>query len=134
MHPPVTGNIDPAAIIAPDTGADIDLAQLARPTALSRSQVKPPARVKSATRCIAQKESDDKERKFAAAVARRAKKPPRRRSRGGLFAEGSSTNKTAAIAGGRFSGAKPLGFANRHRDEEKQSFLAGLAATYSSKP
>jgi hypothetical protein len=42
-----------------------------------------------------------------------------------LFLEGSSKNKTAALADGRFSNAA-------HRDED-HSFLAGLAATYSSK-
>jgi hypothetical protein len=87
---------------------------------------------------------------------RKAKKPPRRRIRGGRsFAEGSSTNtrppllaaesKTAAIAGGRVRISIIV-------NEETSSWsmalsenrfplfgvmltsLAGLAATYSSKP
>jgi hypothetical protein len=48
-----------------------------------------------------------------------------------LFSEGSSKNKTAAIAGGRF-GVGSITLRNHHRDEE-YSPLAGLAATYSSK-
>lgn len=48
-----------------------------------------------------------------------------------LFLEGSSKNKTAAIAGGRF-GVGSVTLQNRHRDEDNSS-LAGLAATYSSK-
>ena len=54
------------------------------------------------------------------------KKPPRFPAAVFPFAEGSSTNETAAIAGGRIRIAIIV--------MRNFSSLAGLAATYSSKP
>jgi hypothetical protein len=54
------------------------------------------------------------------------KKPPRHRG-GFLFAEGSSTNTTAAVSGGRR-------LLNSIIVSRRFPSLADLAATYSSKP